>query len=74
MKHFLHADKEPMRTICVQGKRVLELGCGCGLVGLCYAAHGAHVLLTDLPEPLVLHLSGQPDARPSFAVVPKQHC
>ena len=33
---------------------MLELGCGCGLVGLCYAACGADVLLTDLPEPLVL--------------------
>jgi 2-polyprenyl-3-methyl-5-hydroxy-6-metoxy-1,4-benzoquinol methylase len=38
---------------CMQGKRVIELGCGCGLVGLCLAALGAHVLLTDLPEPLV---------------------
>ena len=37
----------------MQGKHVIELGCGCGLVGLCLAAHGAHVLLTDLPEPLV---------------------
>lgn len=36
-----------------QGKHVVELGCGCGLVGLCFAARGAHVLLTDLPEPLV---------------------
>ena len=32
---------------------MIELGCGCGLVGLCFAARGAHVLLTDLPAPLV---------------------
>ena len=36
-----------------QGVRVLELGCGCGLVGLCFAACGADVLLTDLPETMV---------------------
>ena len=36
-----------------QGIRVLELGCGCGLVGLCYAACGADVLMTDLPETMV---------------------
>lgn len=38
----------------LQGMRILELGCGCGLVGLCFAALGATVLLTDLPDPLVL--------------------
>lgn len=34
----------------VRGKRVLELGCGTGLAGLCCAAAGAHVLMTDLPS------------------------
>lgn len=35
---------------CAQGQRILELGCGCGLVGLVFAALGARVLLTDLAE------------------------
>ncbi|KAK9846615.1 hypothetical protein WJX81_007617 [Elliptochloris bilobata] len=39
---------------CWAGRRVLELGCGCGLVGLVFAALGARVLLTDLPEPQAL--------------------
>mmetsp|Transcript_10009 Transcript_10009/g.25874 ORF Transcript_10009/g.25874 Transcript_10009/m.25874 type:complete len:261 (-) Transcript_10009:490-1272(-) len=32
------------------GKRVLELGSGIGLAGLCCAAAGAHVMLTDIPS------------------------
>lgn len=37
----------------IQGKRIVELGCGTGLVGLVFAALGADVLLTDKRKPLV---------------------
>ncbi|EKX33254.1 hypothetical protein GUITHDRAFT_120570 [Guillardia theta CCMP2712] len=30
-------------------KRVLDLGSGCGLVGICLASAGAHVTMTELP-------------------------
>ena len=46
----------------LRGKRVLELGSGTGLAGLCAAASGAHILLTDIAsvtsgmlEPNIVH-------------------
>jgi predicted nicotinamide N-methyase len=36
-------------TEMLRGRRVVELGSGIGLLGLCAAAAGAHVLLTDVP-------------------------
>ena len=42
---------------------MVELGSGCGLVGLVLACLGAHVLLTDLPHVLVMSQS-KPCCRP----------
>ncbi|KAK4406257.1 protein N-lysine methyltransferase METTL21A [Sesamum angolense] len=41
-------------TIFLQGKNVIELGSGCGLVGCIAALLGAQVILTDLPDRLKL--------------------
>ncbi|KAK6146322.1 hypothetical protein DH2020_020191 [Rehmannia glutinosa] len=41
-------------TIFLQGKKVVELGSGCGLVGCIAALLGAQVILTDLPDRLKL--------------------
>ena len=43
----------------MQACHVLEIGCGCGLVGLVLASLGAHVALTDLPQTMVFcHILG----------------
>nr|GMC80106.1 protein N-lysine methyltransferase METTL21A [Ipomoea batatas] len=41
-------------TVVLQGKKVVELGSGCGLVGCISALLGAQVILTDLPDRLRL--------------------
>ncbi|XVF43785.1 hypothetical protein PTKIN_Ptkin02bG0068400 [Pterospermum kingtungense] len=40
--------------LVLQGKKVIELGSGCGLVGCVAALLGAQVVLTDLPDRLKL--------------------
>ena len=45
--------QHPAMAIAIAGRRVLELGSGCGVAGLVAAAMGAeHVSLTDLPAVL----------------------
>ena len=61
----------------MQGKHVIELGAGCGLVGLVFAALGAQVLLTDLPNVLVsqcCHGSHTPISMSISCFAFKQHC
>lgn len=41
-------------AISLQGKKVVELGSGCGLAGSIAALLGAHAILTDLPDRLRL--------------------
>ena len=51
--HSKHAAYPSKSVFAMQGKHIIELGAGCGLVGLVFAAHGANVLLTDLPNVMV---------------------
>lgn len=41
-------------SLLLQGKKIVELGSGCGLVGCIAALLGAQVILTDLPDRLRL--------------------
>jgi predicted RNA methylase len=46
----------------LKGANVVELGCGCGLVGLVAALLGAHVLLTDRDEECLALASASAEA------------
>ncbi|KAK1324495.1 Phytochrome-associated serine/threonine-protein phosphatase 1 [Acorus calamus] len=50
---FLEHSVDP-GTLVLHGKKVIELGSGCGLVGCISALLGADVILTDLPDRLKL--------------------
>jgi len=45
---WLSQGQDASALAVVKGRRVLELGAGCGLVGICCARLGAEVTLTDL--------------------------
>lgn len=45
-----YMEHNPKLFVDVEGKKVLELGSGCGLAGLCYMIKGAQVTLTDLSK------------------------
>eukprot|EP01090_Pellita_catalonica_P005771 TRINITY_DN15_c0_g1_i1.p2 TRINITY_DN15_c0_g1~~TRINITY_DN15_c0_g1_i1.p2 ORF type:complete len:235 (-),score=32.89 TRINITY_DN15_c0_g1_i1:933-1637(-) len=47
-----------------KGKKILELGAGCGLVGIVLGVAGAKVILTDLPEALP-HLKQNANKHPA---------
>ncbi|GMN46150.1 hypothetical protein TIFTF001_015327 [Ficus carica] len=51
-KFLEHAVDSSMLNL--QGKKIVELGSGCGLVGCIAALLGGHVILTDLPDRLRL--------------------
>lgn len=42
----------------LEGKRVLELGAGCGLAGMFFALQGAHVTFTDLVRDTYIQTDG----------------
>jgi predicted nicotinamide N-methyase len=52
LAHFFDCNPKDFNSTVLRGKRVLELGSGCGLVSLVLASLGCHVVATDLPSVL----------------------
>ncbi|CAM9468607.1 unnamed protein product [Phaeothamnion confervicola] len=49
LSKYMEVNPSLYGTRKLRGKRVLELGAGCGLAGLAFALQGADVVMTDLP-------------------------
>lgn len=53
VRHLDHEAQSSSGPLCgdrLRAASVIELGAGCGLAGMAFAAHGARVTLTDKPE------------------------
>jgi hypothetical protein len=62
------AGRGPLSSSRLRGSRVVELGSGCGVAGLAFAAHGsAHVMMTDKEE-VIGHLEANIQANSGASV------